>query len=372
MEGLFFDRPLVVFQSDDWGRCGVCDREGVERLRASGLALGERHYDFYSLETADDVDATADTLLRHRDSSGRNPCLVMNFVVANLDFLKMRPDFRGPLSFLPLAEGLPVGWDRPGLIESYRRGISRGVFLPALHGTSHFCRRAVERQCGQDNERGRLLQTLWRAGTPYIHWRMPWIGYEYWDPEREEEERFLPAQAQQILIGEAVGWFAKLFARLPHSACAPGYRANEETHRAWSQHGVRVSQNGPGSQMAPHFDGHRLLQLSRNIEFEPATDEGFSVAQAVESAGRCFEQGLPAIISMHSINFHSTIRDFRSRTLQMLDEFLSALEARHKDLLYLHDEDLHDLIVKGKCATQSETRVRMTRRRISARSSSRA
>ena len=50
---------------------------------------------------------------------------------------------------------------------------------------------------------------------------------------------------------------------------------------------------------------------------------------------------------MHSINFHSTVRDFRSRTLEALEEFLTALETRHPDLLYLHDEDLHELVSKG-------------------------
>lgn len=367
VEGFCFDRPLVLFQSDDWGRCGVRDREGLEQLRAAGIALGERAYDLYSLETADDVGATAGMLLRHRDSGGRPPRLAMNFVVANLDFAQMDSEFRGPLCFRPLAEGLPAGWNRPGLMESYQQGILRGVFLPALHGTSHFCRHAIERYCGQDSERGQLLRTWWRAGTPYIHWRMPWIGYEYWDPEQAEDDRFLAAEVQRALIGEAVGWFAKLFSRLPHSACAPGYRANEDTHQAWAQHGIRVAQNGPGTPTAPHFDRHRVLQIARNVEFEPATDANFSVEHALARAERCFEQGLPAIVSVHSINFHSTLRDFRSRTLQALDKFLSALEAKHADLVYLDDEDLYDLIVKGRHEAQDGTGVRVMRKRISTR-----
>jgi len=47
---LRFDRPLVLLQSDDWGRAGVRDREGWDELRAAGLNLGEKPYDFYSLE----------------------------------------------------------------------------------------------------------------------------------------------------------------------------------------------------------------------------------------------------------------------------------------------------------------------------------
>ena len=57
VEGFAFSRPLVVLQSDDWGRVGVRDREGWEQLRDLGVSLGERSYDFYSLETAEDVAA---------------------------------------------------------------------------------------------------------------------------------------------------------------------------------------------------------------------------------------------------------------------------------------------------------------------------
>ena len=41
VRGLSFSRPLVLIQSDDWGRVGVRDREGHEQLRTSGIRLGE-------------------------------------------------------------------------------------------------------------------------------------------------------------------------------------------------------------------------------------------------------------------------------------------------------------------------------------------
>ncbi len=99
--------------------------------------------------------------------------------------------------------------------------------------------------------------------------------------------------------------------------------------------------------MPPYFDRHGLLHLTRTVEFEPAVDPTFSVDNCLRQAETCFELGIPAIVSVHSINFHSTVQDFRSRTLKGLDEFFTALESRHPDLLYLHDEDLRELINKG-------------------------
>jgi hypothetical protein len=349
--GFHFDRPLVLLQSDDWGRAGVRDQEGWEHLRSAGIALGERPYDFYSLETAEDLAALSALLSRHRDCSGRHPCLEMNFILVNLDFAKMGGDAAGQLHLLPLADGLPQGWKRPNLIEGYRAGIGDGVFRAALHGTTHFCRSAIARNCAANRERGQLLQTLWQAGTPYIHWRMPWIGYEYWDPEKPEADRFLPAEQQRELIGQTVGTFSKMFSTLPHSGCAPGYRSNDDTHRAWSQHGIRVAQNGPGRLIPPHFGRYDILHLFRTVELEPALDPAFSVEACLERAERCFERGVPAIVSVHSINFHSTLRNFRSRTLQFLEQFLTTLESKHADLLYLHDEDLHELVQTGSYKT---------------------
>jgi hypothetical protein len=349
--GFYFDRPLVLFQSDDWGRVGLRDQEGFQQLQSAGLKLGGQAYDFYTLETADDLEQAACVLTKHRDSSGRPPCLGMNFVLFNLDFAKVRTDGFRRIELLPLSAGLPEKWNRPGLFETYREGIAHGIFCPALHGITHFCRSAVERHLADDGDKAALLRTLWQADTPYIYWRMPWIGYEYWDPAQSESERFLPRDAQCELIASAVGEFTKVFLKLPISACAPGYRANADTHRAWAQHGIRIAQNGPGAPIPPYVDGHGILQLTRTVEFEPATDAAFSVEASLQQAESCFERGLPAIVSMHSINFHSTVRDFRSRTLDALDEFLTALESKHDNLLYLHDEDLYGLINRGAYGT---------------------
>jgi hypothetical protein len=346
--GFYFDRPLVLLQSDDWGRVGLRDQAGMEQL--AGLALGERPYDFYTLETAEDVAALIAVLRQHRDSGGRNPCVEMNFVPANLDFAKMKAEDFRQICLLSLADGLPGNWKRPGLLEAYREGIGAGVLHPALHGSTHFCRAAVERNFASSEDRAKLLRRLWNAETPYIHWRMPWIGYEYWDPEKPEDQRFLPLESQLDLVGHTVGAFARLFSTLARSACAPGYRANDDTHRAWAQHGIRVAQNGPGAFTPPHLDRHGMLQLYRTVELEPAVDAGFSVESSLRQSESCFARGIPAVVSLHSINFHSAVQDFRSASLPYLHEFLSVLESRHANLLYLHDDDLFELVHKGSYA----------------------
>jgi hypothetical protein len=360
---LHFDRPLVVFQSDDWGRVGVRDREGWNELQSAGLTLGEKPYDFYSLETTDDLDALQSVLRKHYDSTGRNPSIVMNFITANVDFeCSLKSD---QVHFLPLSEGLPGKWLRPRLIDAYKEGICEGLFFPALHGFSHFCKRIIEKELAAGGERFQWLRMLWLAQTPYVHWRMPWIGYEYWDPEAPPVKRFLSAEYQRTMIVKAAKVFHDLFARSPNSACAPGYRSNDDTRLAWLENGVRVAQNGPEAEKAPYLDDRGMLHTYRSIEMEPATMP-CNVHDLVARAERCFATGVPAVVSIHSLNFHSTIRDFRSTTLKLLDEFLSAMENKFPNLLYVNDEDLFSIVTQGACAGENEkTKVDVTTEKAS-------
>ena len=117
--------------------------------------------------------------------------------------------------------------------------------------------------------------------------------------------------------------------------------------------------------MPPHFDGNGILHLYRSMDFEPALVQDFSIDACIRVAEDCFAQGLPVIVSVHSINFHSAIKDFRSRTLGLLDQFLAALEAKHPDLLYVRDEDLYELVDKGMVQSmQSAERVSVTKRKF--------
>ncbi|HKS76512.1 MAG TPA: hypothetical protein VJQ82_25080 [Terriglobales bacterium] len=349
--GFSFERPLVLIQSDDWGRAGVRDREGFEELRAGGLPLGQHAYDFYSLETAEDVIAVREMLLHHHDSSGRPPCMVMNFLTANLDFPKIvASDFR-KIELLALSRGLPGRWKRPGLVEAYRQGIGDGVFYPALHGMTHCCQAALECALAESGERRELLRQLWKAEASYIYWRMPWIGYEYWNPEKPKAGFLLP-ETQENLIRLAAEGFAKLFSVFPESACAPGYRSNPDTHAAWHKWGLRVAQNGSGAPVLPFIDEFEVLNISRTIDLEPSQKD-LPLEKYMQLAEGCISKGMPVVVSVHSINFHSSLRDFRGPTLSALDQLLSALEARYPDLLYVHDGDLYRIVTRGKFTSKT-------------------
>jgi len=186
---------------------------------------------------------------------------------------------------------------------------------------------------------------------------MPWVGYEYLRPEGPKSG-FLPFAVQTELVTQAFAIFNKLFDGPATSACAPGYRANADTYRAWAQCGIRVAQIHSAKNVPPYMDDFEVLSLSRTIDFEPAHGEA-NVAESVRRAEKCFSLGIPAIVSVHSVNFHSSLKDFRGPTLRALDELLSALETRHPNLLYVHDQDLYQLITQGKFENAGPSQVKV-------------
>jgi hypothetical protein len=180
---------------------------------------------------------------------------------------------------------------------------------------------------------------------------MPWVGYEYWDPEKAPAERFIPQAEQERWIGWTAESFRNFFNEDAVSACAPGYRAEAATHRLWKANGICVAQNGPGIKRAPHFDEAGLLHTYRSLDFEPALDPNLRWQDCVKNAGNWLSRGLPFIVSVHSINFHSTLAPFRQETLPMLREFLSALQRQFPDLLYINDRHLLEIVETGSYET---------------------
>lgn len=346
-----FGRPLVLLQSDDWGRVGVRDEEGCEELRAAELNLGEHPYDLYSLETAEDVLAIAETLESVRDSVGQPACLEMNFLSANVDFQASAAQNFHQIILKPLLEGLPGRWKRPGLYEAYSQGIQKRLFTASLHGATHFCEQVLAETLKDSGKRGELLRTLWKAETPYVHWRMPWVGYEYWNPNRETGRQFLAAKEQERWISLAADWFQQFFGDRAVSACAPGYRANETTRCVWREQGIRIAQNGPGAMLAPRFDEFGLLHTYRSIDFEPALNPELRFEDAVAVAKDSFAAGVPFIVSVHSINFHSTLAPFRQRTLPLLHELLCRLAKSNPELLFVNSRQLLEIVETGEHET---------------------
>jgi hypothetical protein len=97
----------------------------------------------------------------------------------------------------------------------------------------------------------------------------------------------------------------------------------------------------------PSFDEHGLLHTYRSLDFEPALNPDLRWEDCFRRAESWLLRGLPLIISVHSINFHSTLAPFRQKTLPLLEALLTALKKRFPDLLYINDGQLLEIVETG-------------------------
>ncbi len=340
-----FPHPVVLLHSDDWGLGGIPDQAVYARLDQKGLSTWWYPFDKHSLETAQDLQELYAVLNQHHDSRGCCPSVVFNFILANVNFEDTAASGFRKLVLLPLYEGFPASWHRPGLLEAYRQGIEANLVYPALHGLTHFNLLAAETALAQKGEQRSQLIALYEEGVPQLYSYTPWLGYEFRAGDGFLADAWATFQQQSQVITRAIELFKHTFGHEPTSACAPGYRANDDTFRAFARSGVRVVQDGPSIRAAPYYDRYGLLHLPRNVVLEPALDNTPDLLErALQDAEYAMARKWPVVVTIHSMNFQSALHSGSSRTLTMLDDFLTTLEQRHADLCYMHDGDLLDLI----------------------------
>ena len=328
-------RPIVVIESDDWGRAGLPSLAVMEDLKAAGVPIGASPWDYYGLESEDDVVRLGDVLADSRDGDGRPACITTNFIMANADLERMRQENFQEFRWMPIDQGLPAPW-RETLMPAYRANVQRGVFYPGLHGFTHFNAAAMMNLLRQSSARGERMRRLACHGVPYLASLTPECNFAL--VERQEgAEQFLPESEQDKWVEAGVRLFTRAFGQPPLTTCAPGYRADEATFRAWRRHGIEAVQSNASDGISLADD---MVRVGRNVAFEPSLVADFSVAKAIDAAARIVECGHPIVVCSHSINYMSRFLGNAEAGRRQLADLLRGLLAAYPDLRFASDADI--------------------------------
>ena len=328
-------RPTVAFQSDDWGRTGLPSMEALDELQSMGLPIGRSAWDYYGLETEHDVTILGDLLSTLRDEDGRSACFTANFVMANAELSAMREEGFKRFLYRPITEGFPHPWT-DHLMSSYKHNIDRGVFYPGLHGFTHFNVDALMASMKGELKTGETPRTLASFDIPYLASLTPEYNFALVQRDGEREE-FVDVQQQAHWVEKGVEVFSEAFGCRPKTTCAPGYRANQTTLRLWKQHGIEAMQVVGRGDLS---ECDEILQLKRNVRFEPALDGRRSLEGALSQAEIAVKSGLPIVVCSHSINYVSRFLDRAEESRSLLCEFVQSLQRLFPDLRFASDVDL--------------------------------
>jgi hypothetical protein len=354
-------RPIVVIESDDWGRVGLPSLQSLERLQAIGVPIGLSPWDFYGLESEDDVIRLGDKLSEFRDGDGRPACVTANFVMANADLERMRQENFQAFRWISLDVGFPKPW-RDTLLPAYCRNIDRGLFYPGLHGFTHFNVSAMMKLLTEISSRGDRMRQLACYGVPYLASLTPECNFAL--VERQSGvERFLTEADQENWIEAGVSTFTRAFGRRPMTTSAPGYRTNGRTLQIWHRYGFEAAQFVGQSGISALGS---MVILERNVAFEPALSDAPDVEKAIEAASRAVECGFPIIVCSHSINYISRFLGYAEEGRCYLGELLERLLKAFPNLRFASDDD----IVSAWAANDPDWFRAPTLREIGARSDS--
>ncbi len=334
-------QPVVLLASDDWGQSAVPDRGAFDRA-VDAFGIGGHPFDFQGLETAQDLDDLAGLLSRHRDSRCRPPVLSSYFILANVD-PRASLEKRIPV-LLPIDQGWPAAADGKARWASYREAIANGLMEPSFHGLVHCNVRHLARAVREGGERGAIVEKLWRSNIPYLPSLTPWAAFAYedaWDTSAPGPES---TEVQKQQIDEGASTFRRIFGE-GRSTCAPGYRQYPSTLELFRAQGFdRVQTGVQHGGWGPVALANGTWSVPRNVSFEVAIRPTDTLQAALTKIEGLVQQGFPAVVSVHSINFQSSIRDHKTGTLQALDELLTTLERRYRTLIYSSSNELHDLL----------------------------
>jgi len=331
--------PVVVLESDDWG---LRRRDGRAAVAAWGRPsdwADERS------ETGEDLDRLAEVLSRHVDPDGRQAAMTMNVIAANADRTAIEADGFIRYHDLPVDETMPAKV-RTGL----RAGVDAGVFSLQLHGRAHL---AVDRWLADLRADHPGSRALFTAG---IDGGLSLVAGEGWRYHSEFLDaatgRARSAEDLTRWLAPAVATVERLGGVRPRSAVAPHYLLTDEAHAAWAALGIEYVQAAERRIRPGRADGvshlgqrgpHGLVHLTRTVRFDPRPQRaGHHAGESGGALRRCFDQGLPAVIDTHRINYTGPWAPDAAREL---DDLLA--EADRAGARYLTSPELGDAVTHG-------------------------
>lgn len=352
-------RKIVVFESDDWGSIRIPSKEKRDKLISAGFDFSNQPFNLYdSLESNDDLTALFDVLNKHKDSTGRHPVFTAVSIVANPDFEKIKGDNFQQYHFELFTDTLKHYPNSEKVVELYKQGISRRLFVPVFHGREHLNAQRWLRALRTGNK---AVHKTFEQSITAVH-----IGpnndilgdfQAAFDLDVPEDVKYMEG-----ILTEGLDLFENFWGyKSPYFVATNGL-FNNSLEQVLAEKGVKYIlgerlQNEPlGNGIYKkhfHYIGmkNRLNQiyLTRNAMFEPAIFSNGNNIQPIEnclkSIERAFRWGKPATISTHRINYIGRIEEEnRTKNLKLLDELLTSIVKRWPEVEFMTSCELGDFI----------------------------
>lgn len=354
-------RKIVVIESDDWGSVRIRDKAAYQALKVKGLNVDHKRYDQAdSLESNQDLELLFEALQSVKDSKGNPAKFTSMCLVGNPDFERIKDRDFEQYFFQPLEQTIAEFPKSDKVLNLWREGAQRSLFVPQLHGREHLnVRRYMEILQRHPGKEGLRFALDYHSVGPsqYKEHKYPnHLGALHPISKGEIEE------LKEHLL-EAGKFFKKYVGYSPQVFIAPNAEEPKELEESLNTIGVKYLTRGK-RRVYPLGDGkfakewnffgkvnkYGQLILNRNAFFEPCQkDEKKSIDSCLKEIEIAFKWHKPAVISSHRVNYiGSIVPENREEGLNALKELLNKVVQRWPDVEFMTSAELGDTIRKEK------------------------
>lgn len=351
-------RHIVVFESDDWGSIRTRSKQDYDALLAAGLNVNGSCFPKYDcLESNADLERLYELLSKHKDSTGRPAVFTPMCVMANPDFERIEKNGFSEYVFEPMPETHKhyVGHER--VVDLWREGIEKRLFVPALHAREHLNYvRWMENV--RTNEGMRLA---------FEHQSMGASRYKG-EPVGEYLGAFKPTTTNdlpllQSVVEDAGRLFEEICGYKPTHFIAPNAEPMRGLDPSFAKIGVKYITNaklrhpdlGNGRTrnefvwLGKYYKDLDIINITRNGAFEQVDPGHDWVDECMADIANAFKWHKPCVISSHRVNYIGGIDEGNATLgLKLLDQLLTEIEKKWPDVEYMTSTELGDIIRKEK------------------------
>lgn len=236
-----FRHPVLVLESDDWGAGPLTQAEALSSI--------------------------LELLRQFKDAVGRHPVMTLGMIFEIPDTERMATNGAAQYHGRELDDDCFCEIRR--VIQG---GIREGIFVPQLHGASHYWPPAVMRSALASTK---VAAWLTQAGLPRTERLPPPLQSRWVDASELPSRALAPGDVDRAVSAEAQ-MFCKHFGTAPHVAVPTTFVWNDAVESAWGRNGVEVV-------IAP---GRRYTFW--NVQGRPAGVDRAILTGQRSSAGQCY------------------------------------------------------------------------------------
>lgn len=351
-------RHIVVFESDDWGSIRTRSKKDYNEMLAAGLNVDGSIFPKYDcLESNTDLERLYEVLSKHKDSTGRHPVFTPMCIVANPNFEAIRENGFSEYVYETMPETCKRYSNHDRVLDLWREGIEKRLFVPALHGREHFnYSRWMENV--RTNEGMRIAFEHQSNG----------ISRYKGKPVMEYLGAFKPTHASDIdslkqVVLDAGRLFESVCNYRPTHFIAPNEEPANGLDTFFAKIGIQYITNAKirhhdlGDNrnrrefvwLGKYYKDLDVINITRNGAFEQVDPGHDWVNECMGDIDSAFRFHKPCIISSHRVNYIGSIDERNAdEGLRKLDELLKTISKKWPDVEFMTSTELGVIIRKEK------------------------